>query len=281
MKIIIAGTRHYNDYPIFHKTLLKNISDLKIDLNTIEVVSGTCEGVDKMGERFAKSNNLKIHEFPADWLKYGRAAGPIRNRKMAEFADMLICFWDGKSKGTTNMISTANKHKLNVIINHTEKINNHEEQQVIIHTDGSCDNKAITKVAGVGVVMKYKGRVKQIKKHFISQDLTSARAEILGLITALQNVKNTFRVTLICDNQYCVKSITEKWVFSWEKDNFFGRTNADLWITFLQLYRTFPKGYVTLQWVRGHATCEENILCDKLANEARKEGLLQLQKVTK
>jgi hypothetical protein len=53
---------------------------------------------------------LKI--FPAQWSIYGKGAGYIRNREMAQYADALIAFWDGKSKGTKNMIDEAKKQGL-------------------------------------------------------------------------------------------------------------------------------------------------------------------------
>ena len=57
-----------------------------------------------------------VKEFPANWARHGRSAGPIRNQEMAEYADALIALWDGKSKGTENMISEAQKRGLKVYI---------------------------------------------------------------------------------------------------------------------------------------------------------------------
>lgn len=62
-----------------------------------------------IGERYAKDNGFRVEKHPADWEKYGRAAGPIRNREMAEISDYVICFWDGKSRGTKSMIDYAKK----------------------------------------------------------------------------------------------------------------------------------------------------------------------------
>jgi len=84
-----------------------------------EVVSGCATGVDSIGERWARANGIPIRRFPADWSQHGKAAGPIRNRQMAEYADALIAFWDRKSKGTKNMIETANRNNLKVYIIHT------------------------------------------------------------------------------------------------------------------------------------------------------------------
>lgn len=76
------------------------------------VISGHAVGADKLGEAWAKKNSIPIDPHPALWSKYGNAAGPIRNREMAKQADALIAFWDGKSKGTENMILEAHRHKL-------------------------------------------------------------------------------------------------------------------------------------------------------------------------
>lgn len=108
MKVIIAGGRWYDDYKFLKEkcdTILSNLSE-------VEIVSGAAKGADGLGEKYAKENNYKCTKFPADWEKYGRSAGPRRNRQMAEYADGLIAFWDGKSRGTKNMIELAKKHKL-------------------------------------------------------------------------------------------------------------------------------------------------------------------------
>jgi len=101
MKVIIAGGREFNNYE-----LLKSSCDrILIRQSNIEIVSGKALGADKLGEDYAKEKGYKIKEFPADWIKYKKGAGPIRNKQMAEYADGLIAFWDGQSKGTKNMKS--------------------------------------------------------------------------------------------------------------------------------------------------------------------------------
>lgn len=113
MRIIIAGGRKFDD-----PKLLKEKCDHHLSLipkDQIEIVSG-CQvtidldtgrkyGADYLGEQYALQNDYTLHRFPADWDNLGKGAGPIRNKKMAEFADALIAFWDGKSSGTKNMIS--------------------------------------------------------------------------------------------------------------------------------------------------------------------------------
>lgn len=62
--------------------------------------------MDKDGEYYAKCNKIPVKQFPADWDQFGKAAGHIRNKQMAEYADALVAVWDGKSPGTKNMITT-------------------------------------------------------------------------------------------------------------------------------------------------------------------------------
>ncbi len=105
MKIVVAGTRTFNDYELLKYTLDKFIKES--DADTITIVSGHAEGADKLGEKYAVENDYELELYPAEWEKYGPSAGPIRNRKMAYAADKVICFWDGKSAGTASMIDAA------------------------------------------------------------------------------------------------------------------------------------------------------------------------------
>ena len=113
MKVIIAGGREFNDYESLSKYCDFVLSNLKED---IEVVSGECRGADKLGEKYAKERGYDVKPFPADWDKYKKAAGHIRNEEMAKYADALIAFWDGESKGTKGMIDLATKYGLKVKI---------------------------------------------------------------------------------------------------------------------------------------------------------------------
>ena len=112
MKVIIAGSRNFNDY-----NLLKTSCDnLLTQFTNIEIVSGTARGADKLGERYAREKGYDIKQFPANWDKHGKSAGYIRNDEMAQYSDMLIAFWDGTSKGTKHMIDLANKRGIKVEI---------------------------------------------------------------------------------------------------------------------------------------------------------------------
>lgn len=79
------------------------------------VLSGGARGIDKMGEDWAVQHGLPIDIYPALWNKHGKAAGPIRNARMAENADALVAFWDGESRGTRNMIEEAKRRGLKVM----------------------------------------------------------------------------------------------------------------------------------------------------------------------
>lgn len=79
-------------------------------------MSGAYKGADLLGERYAAERNHPIKQFPADWRRYGKSAGLKRNIEMAAYADALIAFWDGQSKGTKNMIELATQAGLKVEI---------------------------------------------------------------------------------------------------------------------------------------------------------------------
>jgi hypothetical protein len=122
-RLIIAGTRSFSRYKILKEKVLFIISF--VDAKDIEIVSGACDsgvltftrkdgtkvyGADGLGERLADEYNFPIKYFPADWDKYGKAAGPIRNEEMSLYGTNCIIFWDGKSKGTFSMINSAKKN---------------------------------------------------------------------------------------------------------------------------------------------------------------------------
>lgn len=108
-RVVIAGCRDYNDYDEAKTYIDGCLCDLEKE-NEIVIISGGATGADALGERYAKEKGFKLEKYAADWEKYGRGAGPKRNRQMAEIGDFVICFWDGKSKGTSSMIEYAKKY---------------------------------------------------------------------------------------------------------------------------------------------------------------------------
>jgi len=109
-KVIVAGGRHFDNSSLLEETLDK----LLVNLDRVEIVSGGCTGADYLGEDYAQKRGYDVTVFQADWETYRKSAGPIRNREMCQYADCLVAFWDGKSKGTANVIEEANNLGLKV-----------------------------------------------------------------------------------------------------------------------------------------------------------------------
>lgn len=109
LKVIIAGGRDfYNSQRVMNvmTLLLKNH-----DYSQVEVVCGGARGADSLGEKWALAEGVGLSYFYPDWDNNGKAAGHIRNRQMGDYADCLVAFWDGTSKGTKSMIDYMNKLK--------------------------------------------------------------------------------------------------------------------------------------------------------------------------
>ena len=109
MRTIIAGGRNIDYWPEVAAACAAASWPIT------KVIHGCAKGVDTLGEWYGEKNNIPVERFPAEWERLGRAAGPIRNEEMAQNADALIAVWDGKSKGTMNMIYLAYAYKLKVL----------------------------------------------------------------------------------------------------------------------------------------------------------------------
>ena len=112
-RVIIAGSRDFSDYPLLC-TKCDSILGSRAVSHSIVIVSGQSRGADLLGERYAAERGYRVCRYPADWRGAGRRAGILRNTLMAENADALIAFWDGRSPGTRNMISQARRRRLAV-----------------------------------------------------------------------------------------------------------------------------------------------------------------------
>lgn len=110
MKTIIAGSRSITSQMLVDEAVSES------GFTITEVVSGGAKGVDRHGELWAIGEYVPFKVFKADWKKHRKAAGPIRNEQMAEYADALIAVWDGQSPGTKHMIETARKRGLKVFV---------------------------------------------------------------------------------------------------------------------------------------------------------------------
>jgi len=103
MILLIAGSRTFNDYE-----LLKSKVEDSVELEEVTlVISGGANGADLLAEKFALEHDLEFRCYPADWDKYGKRAGFIRNSEMVSLSDIVLLFWDGKSKGTESTLQLA------------------------------------------------------------------------------------------------------------------------------------------------------------------------------
>jgi hypothetical protein len=103
MRVIIAGSESIRDDAAVKEAIRAS------GFHISEIVSGGAKGVDESGERIAAEEGIPLKRFPADWDRYGKKAGPIRNTQMARYADALVAVWDGKSPGTRHMINAMRK----------------------------------------------------------------------------------------------------------------------------------------------------------------------------
>jgi ribonuclease HI len=135
------------------------------------------------------------------------------------------------------------------------------QYQVHIYTDGAA--KGNPGNGGYGIVMEMVGT--SYRKEFYEgfRLTTNNRMELLAVIIGLEKLKNPKSdVLIISDSKYVVDSVEKKWVFGWEKKNFTGKKNPDLWMRFLKVYR---KHNVAFKWIKGHNNHPQNERCDELA----------------
>jgi hypothetical protein len=114
-RIIVAGSRYFDDFDLLCEKLDFFLREKE---GMVTIVSGAAKGADLLGEKYAEMRGYYVQRYPADWDKYGRGAGPIRNKQMAKDADALVAFRkkpDGTA-GTNNMIKTAKDIGLKVRI---------------------------------------------------------------------------------------------------------------------------------------------------------------------
>ena len=144
--------------------------------------------------------------------------------------------------------------------------------EVHISTDGAA--KGNPGPAGYGVVMEMVGT--PYKKEFYEgfRKSTNNRMELLAVIVGLEKLKNLkTKVLVVSDSKYVVDAVEKRWVFQWEKKNFAGKKNPDLWMRFLKAYRNHK---VDFQWVKGHNNHPQNERCDELAVMASQQEKLSV-----
>lgn len=112
MKVLVCGGRDFENKELLYSTL----TDLHREHNFSVVIHGCASGADTLAGTWATENKIQVYDFPADWKKYGKSAGAIRNRQMLEVGvpDMVVAFPGGR--GTKNMIDVSNKAGIPVIL---------------------------------------------------------------------------------------------------------------------------------------------------------------------
>ena len=110
MKLAVVGSRSFQDYAWLEHCLLRVFRVEELEA----VISGGARGADSLAARFAASHGVPLIVGPADWKRYGRKAGPIRNTEIVARADALAAFWDGTSRGTQDTIAKARNAGLRV-----------------------------------------------------------------------------------------------------------------------------------------------------------------------
>jgi len=128
-----------------------------------------------------------------------------------------------------------------------------------IYTDGS--SRGNPGPGGYGTILISEPHRKELSQGF--RLTTNNRMELLGVIIGLESLKKKGeKVVVYSDSKYVVDSVEKGWVFGWEKKNFHGKKNADLWKRFLTIY---PDHQVKFRWIKGHNNHPENERCDQLA----------------
>lgn len=147
-----------------------------------------------------------------------------------------------------------------------------QSHEVHIYTDGAA--KGNPGPGGYGVILQWVG--KPYKKEFYEgfRLTTNNRMELLAVIVGLEKLKiQGTSVLVVSDSKYVVDSVLKGWVFGWEKKNFEGKKNPDLWMRFLKIYR---KHRVDFRWIKGHNNHPQNERCDQLAVMASQQEKLSV-----
>lgn len=107
-RLAIVGSRSFGDYELMAR-YLDAYDHERYESRVGEIVSGGAKGADSLAARWARERGVALKEFLPDWDKYGKSAGMRRNAEIVDYADSVIAFWDGESKGTANTILRAQK----------------------------------------------------------------------------------------------------------------------------------------------------------------------------
>lgn len=99
MKIAVIGSRNL---------IINNLGDY-LPINVTEIISGGAKGIDSCAKKYALEKGIKLTEFYPEYQKYGKGAPLRRNLQIIDYADIVLAFWDGKSRGTKFVIEQCRK----------------------------------------------------------------------------------------------------------------------------------------------------------------------------
>lgn len=129
MKLLVCGSRKWTNETLLNEILNKVNAIFNVSL----LIEGECDGADKLSRLWAKSKNIPVKPFPADWKKYGRSAGPIRNSEMLkENPDLVVAFHNDfkNSKGTRDMLEKTVCAGIDVYL-----VSEKETRPMLFHAD--------------------------------------------------------------------------------------------------------------------------------------------------
>ncbi len=118
MVLLVCGSRTYGNRRVLSKLQRRNMEHVISGLDPEFIIHGGCRGADVLAHDIADELGIHCQVFEADWSKYGKSAGPIRNKKMLKdgHPDLVLAFFDGKrTKGTMNMVKLAKEAHVPVL----------------------------------------------------------------------------------------------------------------------------------------------------------------------
>jgi ribonuclease HI len=206
-------------------------------------------------KKFADIENAKC------WMKEHTGS-----KKLSMFDKKPECSNSGNKKHSLKKrCKKSNKPNLTAYLQH-DQILCESEDKVFIYTDGGCIGNPGP--GGFGVVMKYKGRRKEMSEGY--RKTTNNRMELMACIVGLEALKKRCSVIIYSDSRYVINGIEKKWALRWRANSWMrtkteSAENVDLWEKLLELCE---KHDVEFKWVKGHAGNTENERCDQLAKQS-------------
>lgn len=108
IKLALVGSRSFNDFELLKKTITEFTFQNNFTITSI--ISGGCRGADQLAKKYSEENHIDLITFQADWGRYGKQAGFIRNHDIIKACDVCLAFYDGLSKGTAHDINLCSQY---------------------------------------------------------------------------------------------------------------------------------------------------------------------------